>query len=388
MRRRAAGVRLSGGEGSAVPQPVPDTLIDLIYDAATEAALWPRVIAAIADLLGSEGGVLFGLSIARKRVHFTYDARLDPESHRVHEQRHIQNVWSRVMMHKPAGSIVFSDEILPEADLVGTEFRHDILRPQGLIRNAMVPVTRSGHFQSAFNILRTPGQGPFAERDRAVLGWIVPHLKRAMQLQLRVEAHEALAGAQFAVLDCLAMGVVVLDRTGAVLFANEAARALHAAGGPILLKDGTLTALVPGDAAALHARLRAVAEGRAGGAVRLTDPGGARTAFALVAPLRGRMAGILDDEGLRCAAAAVFVSAGPPPPADPRTMMRLYDLTPAEARVAAELAQGRSYAAIAGSLGISINTVKTHMRRILAKAGVERPAEFASLAATLQLVRL
>jgi DNA-binding CsgD family transcriptional regulator len=293
-----------------------------------------------------------------------------------------------VMSQQPVGSVVFSDEILPETDLVATEFWHDVLRPQGLIRNAMVPITRSGQFQGAFNILRTPRQGPFAERDRAVLRRVVPHLKRAMQLHLRVEAHEALAGAQFAVLDCLAMGVVVLDRMGAVIFANRAARALHAAGGPILLKDGTLTARLPAEAAAMSARLRAVAEGRAGGAVRLTDPGGARAAFALVAPLRGRVAGLLDNEGLRSAACAVFVSAGPPPPADARTMMRIYDLTPAEARVAAELAQGRSYAAIAGSLGISINTVKTHMRRILAKAGVDRPAEFASLAATLQLVRL
>ena len=42
-------------------------------------------------------------------------------------------------------------------------------------------------------------------------------------------------------------------------------------------------------------------------------------------------------------------------------------LTPAEWRVAAELRRGSSNAEIAASLGISVNTVRTHVARVLAK---------------------
>ncbi len=37
-----------------------DQLLDLIYDAATEPELWRLVMTQIADLTGSQGGVLFG----------------------------------------------------------------------------------------------------------------------------------------------------------------------------------------------------------------------------------------------------------------------------------------------------------------------------------------
>ena len=40
-----------------------DRLLDLIYDAATEEGLWRSVLTEIADITGSQGGVLFGQSV-------------------------------------------------------------------------------------------------------------------------------------------------------------------------------------------------------------------------------------------------------------------------------------------------------------------------------------
>jgi hypothetical protein len=41
---------------------VPDRLLDAVYDAATDQQLWRSVLTQIADLTGSQGGVLFGQS--------------------------------------------------------------------------------------------------------------------------------------------------------------------------------------------------------------------------------------------------------------------------------------------------------------------------------------
>ena len=54
-------------------------------------------------------------------------------------------------------------------------------------------------------------------------------------------------------------------------------------------------------------------------------------------------------------------------------------LTDAERRVASAAALGISNAAVAQALGISLNTVKTHLRHVYHKLGVRRQSELVLL---------
>ena len=54
---------------------------------------------------------------------------------------------------------------------------------------------------------------------------------------------------------------------------------------------------------------------------------------------------------------------------------KLYDLTETEARVAAFLVTGRTMAEVATELGITLETARTHTKRILDKTGCHRQAE-------------
>ncbi len=67
-------------------------------------------------------------------------------------------------------------------------------------------------------------------------------------------------------------------------------------------------------------------------------------------------------------------------PRRPDELARRHGLTPAEASVLGELANGLSNAAIAAQLGSSIETVRTHVRRVLAKLGVTSRVQAALLA--------
>ncbi|WP_162245982.1 MULTISPECIES: helix-turn-helix transcriptional regulator [unclassified Aureimonas] len=73
---------------------------------------------------------------------------------------------------------------------------------------------------------------------------------------------------------------------------------------------------------------------------------------------------------------------GPP---DMRVLSGLFDLTRAEARVARELASGRSAEETAKALGLSLNTVKTHTKAIFRKTGVHRHGELVALLVGLVL---
>jgi DNA-binding CsgD family transcriptional regulator len=63
---------------------------------------------------------------------------------------------------------------------------------------------------------------------------------------------------------------------------------------------------------------------------------------------------------------------------------RRLSLTPAEARVAAALTDGLSYAEIAERLGSSYHTVHTHVKAIHVKAGVATNARFLALLRKMQ----
>ena len=63
----------------------------------------------------------------------------------------------------------------------------------------------------------------------------------------------------------------------------------------------------------------------------------------------------------------------------------LFDLTPAEARIAAGLAQGQSLEEIAASGGVSSETVRKQVQRVFEKTGCNRQAEVAALLANVIL---
>jgi DNA-binding CsgD family transcriptional regulator len=57
----------------------------------------------------------------------------------------------------------------------------------------------------------------------------------------------------------------------------------------------------------------------------------------------------------------------------------LFDLTPTEARVARSIASGRTAEDIAEDGGVSLNTVRTHVRGVLEKTGCNRQADLVAL---------
>ena len=102
---------------------------------------------------------------------------------------------------------------------------------------------------------------------------------------------------------------------------------------------------------------------------------------AYVLPLRS---GTLRPNLLFGAAAAVFVSPARDVAVPPvEALTALYDLTPTEARVMIEIANGKNRAAAADSLGIADSTAKTHLTRVYEKTGTSEQAELAKLVASL-----
>jgi DNA-binding CsgD family transcriptional regulator len=59
--------------------------------------------------------------------------------------------------------------------------------------------------------------------------------------------------------------------------------------------------------------------------------------------------------------------------------MSVYRLTPAEARLAALLAEGKHLDAAAALLGITLHTARTHLKRIFSKTAAQSQADLVRL---------
>ncbi|MDP3074187.1 helix-turn-helix transcriptional regulator [Bradyrhizobium sp.] len=68
--------------------------------------------------------------------------------------------------------------------------------------------------------------------------------------------------------------------------------------------------------------------------------------------------------------------------------MSLFDLTPAEARVARGLAAGKTVDDLAGDNGVSPNTVRVQVRGVLEKTGCRRQTEVVALLGGISALRL
>jgi DNA-binding CsgD family transcriptional regulator len=120
----------------------------------------------------------------------------------------------------------------------------------------------------------------------------------------------------------------------------------------------------------------------AGGSVRsfpVRDTGAEAMMVAHVIPIRLSARDIF----VRCAAAVVLTPVTAPQAPPVELVQSLFDLTPANARVARSLASGKTVEDMASDGGVSRNTIRTQLDRVMEKTGCHRQAEVVALLAGL-----
>ncbi|TDL74833.1 response regulator transcription factor [Palleronia sediminis] len=203
-------------------------------------------------------------------------------------------------------------------------------------------------------------------------------LLRAM-IAARLDRMARLRAAQggTAVLDRLAVGVVLLAADGSLRHANRAARDLARQAGIDLGANWRTGGEAGRKLAALAER---VARGQTGGTALLLDTGGRR--LMVLARRFGAAAG---QEGVT----AMLTLSDPerPQALDAATLRQLFDLTPTEACVARLVAEGLRRDQVAERLGVSGTTVAFHLRNIFDKTGTRRQADLVALILSMPMAR-
>jgi DNA-binding CsgD family transcriptional regulator len=269
-----------------------------------------------------------------------------------------------------------------DRDLVKLDYYHDIMRPAGLWHAAIANVHRDKRFLAALGIARSRSQGRFTAAE---LGWLrrrAPHLNRAARVSIRFKEMEARTDAVAEAVDRVNVGVALTDASGRLAHVNRSARAILDARDGLTIVDGVLRATKHDDSCRLARLIRAAAGGEApcrlprlSGAMQASRPSLRRPLPVVVSPTRNA-ASPFDRSSAVC---ITFADPDRASKADPELLARLYGLTEREAAVAACLLQGQSPNAAAAALAMTMNTVRTHIRHIFEKTGVERMSELMRL---------
>lgn len=225
----------------------------------------------------------------------------------------------------------------------------------------------------------------FEPDDLELLSHLVPDLQIALRVQQYLGELRARAERAERALDAVPVAVLVLDAHGNIAHANQPATALLQRLDGLRSIEGRLCCEHQTDTDRLHGAIERVAQG----VLRGDPPGGITLAVyrsnrshplgVLIAALpRQVTTGASGQEETAAGGAHVLVTVRDPDDA-PRlpvaALQQQFDLTPAQARLAAALAASESLEDYAHRTGVSVNTARTTLKSVFAKTGCRRQAE-------------
>ena len=359
-----------------------DRLLPLIYEASVEPETWPEILQIICDRASVTTALLGNLPADRMWEGVMWGANLDPSSVEACLQEGVidRSVFAHALTKMPQGC-------LAELGSAGSHAIYDdrgakaLLSAQCLTDGLFGPVTRDTSRVVGLACLNDDKRGAIGDHSSEWIRSLVPHVASSLQISRRIERSRAEAASLRQTLSCFSVGVMSITPELVLRYCNaEGERVLKACDG--IARQGGRLRLT--DRAAEDRLRSAVAKfatesvGDTPGCIFVERPSGAPSYTLVVAAGRAAM-----SAGCPTGAATVFVTdpAGPSALPSPALLAEGLGLTATEAEVARLAAMGRGMAFVAGTLGISLNTARTHLKAVYSKTHVNSQAALTRLIA-------
>lgn len=352
--------------------------IDRIYEAPFAPQMWPGILSDLAAMADSRGGLL--LSTRDKTLNWT-------ASDSVHGafDEYLKGGWFRrcgrrvCLLEKAHSQFLTELDYWSEDELRNNDIYREFFYPRDLGWSAGTGLVMPTGDHIVLSVERNLERGPIEGRYLEMLNSLRPHLARAAMLAARMGLQSA-ATARDA-FSKLMIPVVLLDLDGTGVECSDeadhlAGAVVWGANGRIVLKDGDANDL-------FQKALAGLDKGSAVQSFAIKNDDGRPTHVAHIVPVSGAA----HDIFAKGYALLVFNPIDGKARAPLDLLRSLFDLTAAEAHVARELGAGTAAETIAEQGGVSINTVRTQIRKIMEKTGCKRMPEVAALISSLTLPR-
>lgn len=368
-----------------------DELIGDLYASCLDGDAEARIAPAVSELFNAGNASLWLLNPRTAALAGKIITNIAPENIAAYAAHwHAYDPWTLPLAAEVGERVVLGSEMIEDEALLKHPFYADYGERAGRfhVMGSIVRIGGGVDRVGAIAVQRPRHGGGFNDAEVQLMERLLPHVRRAMQLDERARSEMLPLLAGRASLDALSAAAIVLDGTGVVLQANQTAEALDRAGGVIHLRrageDGRISTLRSADTAWLRNAIADAAGGRPGGARRLTDTQ-SRVYAAVVTPLPGRL---VDREGRGWlpGMALLVLRVIDPLTASPQLeefCMSLFGMTRSEAQAACLLAQGMGPEEIARHRKVQVSTVRTLLMRAMDKGGARNLRQLVSTLAAL-----
>jgi DNA-binding CsgD family transcriptional regulator len=361
-----------------------------LYEAAVNPSLWPRALAAFADLTQYPEIIITvhdkipGTKRGNLRLFMSAGRICTPESNRAYGTHYysVDPLRDSVAFETPTGSILLCQEYVSKEIVARSEFYQDYLLPLGgrylggwmLVNDERLVSSLVLHARDA----------PFDRKKVERWGSMAQHARRAVALSLQLAERMSQGAVLRQVIDNAGLVCVMVDGNSKLIDCSAAATALLERGGSLKVHIGGRLAT---DSETGTKRLRQLvtlaATGGGGGLMRVANA--ADESFCMIQIVPGGVAtdNPFDPRYAGCALVFVRQPSGSRP-VDVQQIRVALDCTRAEAEVAAALVSGHSPNRISADRGVTLTTVRTQIRSLLTLAGLNRIPELVALLASLR----
>ena len=286
--------------------------------------------------------------------------------------------WIRLKIRRALnpGPAYVSTDVIGDNVFKNTEFYNDFLRPRGWFCNLNMSFLQKGSSVFSLCTLRSSKELCYGPEDIKLFEALWPHINRVYELNAQLASLNAYKSALEDVIDRLPMGVLLVDSKAKVYAKNTAAsEILDARDGFGLDREGQVITANHSITTQLR---QLVFSSVCTGHLKSTSSGGTllvprstnkRGYNLLVTPLKTSTFCNVEQQPY----AAVFISDHEKQiEASEETLCSIFNLSPAEVRIAVRLCKGLELEEISDELRLSKNTVKTHAKSVYKKTGTNR----------------
>lgn len=361
-----------------------DRIIGLIYRAGADSSGWNKVMQALDDHLGGAHLALYGYDLRSGKALEDVTTGFSPEQMAsYHAYYHRKNPFIPSLAAAPTMQPFTTDSFLSRDAFLKTDFLNGFLSAH----EPVGPGAGATLLKDDGRLLVLCGHVRFRDEDAQIprlvdlIRMLGPHVGRAFGIHRRLGGQDVSHHTCEDVLDRLGNSVFVLDRQGVPLFLNASARKRMSDGTAITTdRDGLLrfrdTAAQGGFQAALACLTRMDATDPSRPFRVEIAPGD--VVVATLDPFRDDLA----TPGPWARPPAALLSLTDHQLDHGRVDLRLgalYGLTQAERRLVMTLAQDRSLSEAAQESGLSIHTLRSQLKSVYAKTGLNRQAQLTGL---------
>ena len=357
-------------------EKVIEKLVVTLFDSLSDEIPLTRFLSALETTIGSDFSIMLIFTKDRRKPALVLSEGLPLKG----TESYLSTYYEKELLHGlQEGKVTTVSDRYTREELHQTDFYRQYLVQYGVGHILGIDIGTVRGISGKLRLVRQEHKQDFTPRERAICQGLVPYLRSALTLFVQRIDMEAEKEALSLTVSGMSVGSVMVDIDGHILEANPPAQAILKQRDGLFTTAGKVTLHNPGQARELQDLIRRNAEAStdktATGvprAMMVDRPSGREGISLLVRPARDCSQNKL---AIRPTALIHLIDPAQPRGTMINALIELFGLTPAEAKVALSLSNGHSIGETAETNATSRNTVRSQVRSIFSKMGVNRQSQ-------------